>query len=288
MTWRLGTRGSALARAQSSLVAQAVERVTGTPVELVIVSTRGDRVTDRPLAEVGGKGLFTMELEAGLREGTLDFAVHSMKDLPTDDAEGLVIGAVPEREDPRDALVGARLADLGPGAVVGTGSARRKCQLLAVRPDLTVRGIRGNVDTRIGKQRSGAYDAVVLAMAGLVRLGLTDAVGEVLGCASMVPAPGQGALAVQCRGDREEVLQALRHIHHPPSARRVAVERAFLHELSGGCSVPAGCHAKWVGERLRVQAILGTDGGVRRHEAEGPPEEAEAMGRAAARAVRGV
>lgn len=288
MTWRLGTRGSALAKAQSTLVARAVEGVTGTPVELVILSTRGDRVTDRPLAEVGGKGLFTLELEAALQDGSIDFAVHSMKDLPTDETPGLVIGAVPEREDPRDAVVGASLAELAPGAVVGTGSARRQCQLLALRPDLTVAGIRGNVDTRIRKQREGDYDAVLLAMAGLLRLGLASVVSEAVGCGDMIPAPGQGALAVQCRQDRSEVLAALAAIHHQPTATCVAAERAFLHELSGGCSVPAGCHGTWVGDLLRVRAVLGTAGGLRHHETRGEGNDAEALGRAAARAVSGV
>lgn len=200
MKLKLGTRGSLLATTQSGLVAADLTRLTGVEVELVIVKTRGDAVQDRPLAQVGGKGLFTKELEDALLAGEIDFAVHSMKDMPSDMPEGLVIASVPPREDPRDALVGAALADLPPGAVVGTGSVRRALQLRATRPDLEVRGIRGNVDTRIDKQRRGEYAAIVLALAGLTRLGRAGDATAVLSVDEMVPAVGQGALAVQARG----------------------------------------------------------------------------------------
>ncbi|MEO0602593.1 MAG: hydroxymethylbilane synthase, partial [Myxococcota bacterium] len=182
---RLGTRGSQLAVTQSGHVAEAVTLATGVEVELVIIKTKGDRVTDRPLQAVGGKGLFTKEIEDALLAGEVDFAVHSMKDMPTDNPEGLVICTVPERVDPRDALVGARLDDLPEGARVGTGSVRRALQLRDRRPDLQILGIRGNVDTRIAKQQSGEYDAIVLAMAGLTRLGRADDATEAIGIDAM-------------------------------------------------------------------------------------------------------
>lgn len=253
--WILGTRGSKLARAQSQRVADQLAAATGRAVELRILSTRGDRITDRPLSQVGGKGLFTAELEAGLRDGSLDFAVHSLKDLPTDDPDGLVLGALPERADPRDVLVGSTLAALPQGAVLGTGSARRRVQLRHQRPDLDVRGIRGNVDTRIGKQRSGEYAAVVLAAAGLHRVGLADAITEAIDVAHCVPASGQGCLGVQCRADDTAMLEALATIHHPPTAAAVTAERVFLAAVEGGCSIPASCHAWFVGEVLHARAF---------------------------------
>lgn len=252
---RLGTRGSLLARTQSRQVADAITAATGRPVELVLIRTTGDRITDRPLTEVGGKGLFTKEIERALLELDVDFAVHSMKDMPTDNPRELTIASTPERVDPRDAVIGARLDALGEGAVVGTGSVRRALQLRAVRPDLDVRGIRGNVDTRIAKQRSGAYDAVVLAMAGLHRLGRTDVVSQALDVGTMIPAVGQGALAVQCRRDDREVMGLLEAIHHEPTAQCVAAERAFLAAVSGGCSAPAACHAVVDGSMIRARAI---------------------------------
>lgn len=258
-TFRLGTRGSLLAKTQSGHVAAAITQSTGHPVELVIISTKGDRVTDRPLAEVGGKGLFTQELEQGLLDGSLDLAVHSMKDMPTDNPKGLVIAAVPQREDPRDVMVGARLADLAQGAVVGTGSVRRAMQLRALRPDLKIRGIRGNVDTRVQKQRDGEYDAVVLAAAGLKRLDRADAITEFFDIDEMTPSVGQGALAIQCRRDHTELLAVLDHVHHEDTAVCVAVERAFLEAVSGGCSAPAACHAVLEGYQLVARGVWGDD-----------------------------
>ncbi len=242
-TLRLGTRGSQLAVTQSGIVADAISMATGVRVELVVIKTRGDRITDRPLQEVGGKGLFTKELEDALLEGSVDFAVHSMKDMPTDNPAGLSFAAIPQRVDPRDALVGSTLDALAPGAVVGTGSVRRALQLRALRPDLEIRGIRGNVDTRIDKQRSGEYDAILLAMAGLTRLGRADDATEALPLDTMIPAVGQGALAIQCRDDAEETRRLLESVHHEPTALCVAAERAFLARVSGGCSAPAACHA---------------------------------------------
>ena len=254
-TLRLGTRGSLLARTQSGHVATALHKATDWPVELVIIKTTGDRVTDRPLLEVGGKGLFTKELEDALLNGAIDFAVHSMKDMPTEMPAGLVIAAVPERVNPLDGLVGCALADLQPGAIVGTGSVRRALQLRALRPDLEIRGIRGNVGTRVQKQRDGGYDVVVLAMAGLTRLGKADVVSETLTVAKMVPACGQGALAIQAREDDPEILPLLEALHHEPTAICVAAERAFLEAVSGGCSAPAACHAWLDGDWIVAEAV---------------------------------
>jgi len=283
----LATRGSLLARTQSQWVADYVSTATGRPVELLIVSTRGDRIQDRPLSQVGGKGLFTKEIEEALLDGRAHFAVHSMKDMPTEQPEGLVIGAVPEREDPRDVLVGASLDELPQGARVGTGSARRRQQLAALRPDLQLLDLRGNVDTRVRKQREGEYDAIVLAAAGLRRLGHGDTITAYLSVEQMIPAVGQGALAVQCRADDADTLAALQAIHHEPTAIAIAAERAFLIELQGGCSVPAGAHAWFEGDQLKVLGFWAADDGrVYRNAATGAPSQADALGVTVAQAVR--
>jgi hydroxymethylbilane synthase len=258
-TLRLGTRGSQLAKTQSGQVAAALTRATGRPVELVIIRTRGDNVTDRPLQDVGGKGLFTKEIEDALLAHEVDFAVHSLKDMPTENPAGLVIASIPQRVDPRDVLVGSTLAALPQGAVVGTGSVRRSLQLRALRPDLEVRGIRGNVDTRIEKQRRGEYAAVMLALAGLTRLGRAEDATEALDVEQMIPAVGQGALAIQCRSDDREVLGLLEAIHHPETGICVAAERAFLQEVSGGCSAPAACHARFVDGMVVADGVWGAD-----------------------------
>lgn len=258
--WRLGTRGSLLARTQSGHVAEALARLTGDEVELVIVRTRGDAVVDRPLAEVGGKGLFTLELEEGLLDGSLDLAVHSFKDLPTENPPGLVIAGLPEREDPRDALVGATLDTLPHGARVGTGSARRRMQLLKHRPDLRLLDLRGNVDTRVRRQQEGDYEAVVLAAAGLRRLGRGHDITEALEVDRMVPAVAQGVLAVQCRQADAALRERLAALSHGPTVVAVGLERAFLDALGGGCSVPAACHAwQLEGGLLRYAAFLGRE-----------------------------
>lgn len=281
-TLRLGTRGSLLARTQSGHVAAAITQATGVAVELVIITTRGDRVTDRPLAEVGGKGLFTLELEEGLLDGSLDLAVHSMKDMPTDEPDGLVFGAIPVRQDPRDALVGGTLEELAEGGVIGTGSARRAAQLRKLRPDVRIAGIRGNVPTRIAKLEGESYDRVVLAAAGLARLGLADRVGQYLDVEDMIPAVGQGALAVQCRADDHELLGWLARIHDERVASEVAAERAFLRAVSGGCSVPAACHAVIQDDRVTVWAAWERDGVLRRTRLEGVASEATNLAEAAA------
>lgn len=284
---RLGTRGSMLARGQSQIVADALTAATGRAVELVIITTRGDQVQDKPLAAIGGKGLFTKEIEEALLDGRVDFAVHSMKDMPTEQPEGLGFGAIPEREDPRDVLVGGTLEGLPPGAVVGTGSLRRARQLLDARPDLKVEGIRGNVDTRIRKARDGDYDAVVLAASGMRRLGFIDQADDVLSTERMLPAVGQGALALQCRVDDAATLELLAAVHHADTATAVAAERAFLVRISGGCSVPAACFAEVDGDRIRVRGLYAPEAGepVRRAERAGSIAEAEALGRAVAEDV---
>lgn len=285
---RLGTRGSALATAQSGHVAQAITQATGLEVELVLIKTRGDVITDRPLELVGGKGLFTKEIEQSLIDGAVDLAVHSMKDLPGEAPEGLVIAAVPPREDARDVIVGGRLRDLATGAVIGTGSARRRLQLRALRPDLDIRGIRGNVDTRIGKQRSGEYAAIVLAAAGMARLGRLEEIDDFLPIEAMIPAPGQGALAVQCRASDAEVRSVLASIHDFRTAVCTMAERAFLIELSGGCSVPAACYARLVENGgIEVLGFFERDGEGVREVIRGEAEDAEAIGQEMARRLRG-
>lgn len=256
----LGTRGSLLARTQSQQVADAITAATGVPVELRIISTRGDRNQNQPLAQLGGKGLFTLELEEGLRAGSLDLAVHSLKDLPTDDPDGLVVGAMPVREDPRDAWVGPGPASLPEGAVVGTGSLRRAAQVRAIRPDLQIKDIRGNVETRLAKRDGGQYDATILAMAGLHRLGIDRPDIHPLESDLMIPAVGQGVLGVQCRAGDTRVLDLLSAIEHPPTRRCASLERAFLNALGGGCNVPAGCHAYASQHGLRAVAMAAPDG----------------------------
>jgi hydroxymethylbilane synthase len=288
-TLRLGTRGSLLARTQSQQVADSITAATGVAVELVIIKTTGDRVQDRPLQEVGGKGLFTKEIEDALIDGRVDFAVHSMKDMPTENPPELEIASVPKRVDPRDVLIGAKLADLPRGAVVGTGSVRRQLQLRALRPDLVLKGIRGNVDTRIAKQQAGDYDAIVLAAAGITRLGKQDEITDALSVEAMIPAVGQGALALQCRRDDAATKAILDKIHHEPSAICVAAERAFLEAVSGGCSAPAACHAVWDGDEIVATGVWAVDetSEPKRLTLRTDPLHAPAMGRDLARQLKG-
>lgn len=250
-TLRLGTRASALARTQSSQVAEDLA-AQGFAVDLVEITTQGD--TDpRSLVQIGGTGVFAAALRQALVDGQVDLAVHSLKDLPAVQPPELVIAAVPPREDPRDVLVGSTLADLPAGARVGTGSPRRAAQLTALRPDLHVVEVRGNVDTRIGAVESGRLDAVVLARAGLARLGRLDAIAEVL---DLLPAPGQGALAVECR---PELAPRLAFLDDPVTRLAVTAERAVLVGLAAGCSTPVGALATLQGDSLEVRAIVGAD-----------------------------
>ena len=245
MTLTLGTRGSTLALAQSRGVAEALERPGDLRIDLEVIQTSGDREQERPLPEIGGKGLFTEELDRALLDGRVDLAVHSLKDLPTTIHPDLELSCVPRRADPRDVLVGPRgsgvtLASLPAGSRLGTSSLRRRALALAFRPDIEVENIRGNVDTRLRKVDEHAYDAVVLAAAGLGRLGLTDRIDEWLEQTVWLPAPGQGALGIVSRKDDIRVKERLSRIEHPPSRAAVRAERALLASLEGGCSLPIG------------------------------------------------
>jgi hydroxymethylbilane synthase len=271
---RLGTRRSKLAMAQSGHVAEAVSRVTGRPVELVEITTHGD-VSREHLTQIGGTGVFVAALREALLRGEVDFAVHSLKDLPTQQAEGLALAAIPVREDPRDVLVaagGAKLADLPRGARVGTGSPRRMSQLNAYARahglELETVPIRGNVDTRIGFVRSGELDAVVLAAAGLNRMGRADEVTDFLSVDTLLPAPGQGALAVECAADDTALVAALSQLDDPHTRAAVTAERSLLAALEAGCSAPVGALAGLLGDgqivkEMRLRGVVGTTDGSR-------------------------
>jgi hydroxymethylbilane synthase len=288
-TLRIGTRGSALARTQTGHVAEQL----GCEYEIVHIVTEGDTAT-APLAQLGGTGVFVSALRDALLRGEIDVAVHSFKDLPTAPADGLVVAAVPQREDPRDALVardGLTLGELPPGSRVGTGSPRRAAQLNALGLGLEVVGLRGNVDTRVGKVTSGELDAVVLAYAGLRRLGRTDVVTEILDPIQVLPAPAQGALAIECRADDEATLAVLRPLDDADTRAAVTAERALLEALEAGCSAPVGALGEVVladsesedgtGSELflraNVTAIDGSD--AVRLSATGATTDAEGVGR---------
>jgi hydroxymethylbilane synthase len=267
---RIGTRGSALARLQTEIVAQAL-RVAwpGVVTTSVVITTMGDAVQDRPLTAIGGKGLFTAELEAALRDGSIDLAVHSLKDLPSEPSPGLVLGAILPRDDERDALVSRcdhTLATLPDGAVVGTGSLRRGAQVHALRPDLRIEDLRGNADTRLRKafDPDGAYDAIVVAAAALARLGRSADASELLDLDVLMPAPGQGALAVQCRDD-DASRRLLAPLDDPVTAAATTAERAFLEGLGGGCAVPIAAHGLLDGgDLLKLRGrVCSLDGGRR-------------------------
>jgi hydroxymethylbilane synthase len=270
LTLRLGTRGSMLARAQSRHVADLLERKHPTlRVELVIFATSGDKIADRPLQELGGKGLFTKELEQALLAGLIDFAVHSFKDVPVtmplvDQAE-LIIAAVPEREDPRDVLISPgsqSISELPGGARVGTGSLRRRCQLLDRRPDLIVEPIRGNIDTRLRKQAAGEFDAVVLALAGLKRAGLYDSHRmPVIELSDLLPAAGQGALALQCRRNDQRTRELLAALNDGVSATCVAAERELVKLLEGDCHSPIAALAEVEEGVMSLGAVVGARDG---------------------------
>jgi hydroxymethylbilane synthase len=254
---RIGTRGSALALWQTERVRSMLEGV-GHPTERIEIRTTGDLVQDVPLTQIGDRALFTKQIDDALLAGRIDLAVHSLKDLPTVLPPGIELGAVGEREDARDALVGrtaVRWADLPRGATVATSSLRRRAQALYSRPDLNVIDIRGNVDTRLAKlDGHSEWTATVLAVAGLVRLGLSHRIGERLPFEVMLPAPGQGALAVTVReGDAHSLAAAQAAVHHEPTAIAVAAERAFLRRLEGGCQVPVGGYAELEGVKLRLR-----------------------------------
>jgi hydroxymethylbilane synthase len=237
---RVATRGSALARWQAERVVELLDR----PAELVVVSTRGDRDTASTIHALGGTGVFVKEVQEAVLSGDADLAVHSAKDLPPRAPEGLVLAAVPERGDPRDALVGSTLADLPTGARIGTGSVRRRAQLAALRPDLTFGELRGNIPTRL--ERAVDFDAVVVAAAALDRLGIADRATERLEPSTLLPQVGQGALAIECRADDADTLAALAEIDDAAAHAEVRAERAFLNQLGGGCTLPCGALARAV------------------------------------------
>ena len=287
----IGTRGSKLAMWQAHWIEQQL-RALDTPTQIEIIKTTGDKITDVALAKVGSKtglkGVFTKEIEEALLDGRIDIAVHSLKDLPTEIDSRLAIAAIPERADPRDALVGKRLDELEAGARVGTSSLRRAAQLRRLRPDVQVEGIRGNVDTRLRKLDEGQYDAVLLAAAGLERLGWQDRVAETLEPSVMCPAIGQGALAVQIRADDTATRKLVSSLNDPATKTAVSAERALLAALGGGCQVPLGGHARLYEERLTLSAIVVSPDGRESvaTEVAGDPREPEALGRKAADNLR--
>jgi hydroxymethylbilane synthase len=271
----IASRGSQLALWQARWVAAQLS-AAGHQCRIEIVKTTGDKITDVPLAKVGTKGLFTREIEEALLDGRAHLAVHSLKDLPTELPEGLVLAAVPEREDPRDAVVGSKLADLPLGARVGTSSLRRAAQLRQLRPDLQVESVRGNLDTRLRKLDEGQYDAILLAAAGLKRLGWGGRIAEILAPEQMCPAVGQGALAIETRAGFEGVAL----LDHPATHAAVLAERAVLGALGGGCQVPIGAYATVSGGSIHILAIVAAPDGTQviRANAEGAAADAAQIG----------
>lgn len=284
---RIGTRGSRLALTQTQQIIAALQaHYPDHPFEAVIIRTTGDARQNVPFRAVGTKGMFVKEIEEALLAGAVDFAVHSLKDMPGDLPDGLALAATPRRADPRDALLsrGATLAELSPGARVGTSSLRRQVQLRAYRSDLVIEELRGNVDTRIRRLDAGRYDAIVLACAGLERLGLAHRIVERLPPEVSVPAPGQGALALEIRADDAETRALLAPLHDSDTADAVTAERGFQAALHAGCSVPAGAHAWIEGGDLRLVAFLAAPDGraLRRAEERGPRDQALEIGTRAA------
>jgi hydroxymethylbilane synthase len=281
---KIGTRGSALALIQARWVqTQLAERQPHCRVELVIIKTTGDKILDVPLAQIGGKGLFIKEIEEALRSGQVDLAVHSLKDMPAVVPDGLILGAVPTREDHRDAFISSRYAGLAaipPGGRLGTGSLRRRVQLLHNRPDLEIVAIRGNVDTRLKKMETLRLDALILAAAGLNRLGLSHVYQGLLSETDMLPAVGQGALGLEVRADDLRVRELIAFLEHPPSRIAVSAERAFLARLEGGCVVPVAALGRVAGDSLTLEALISDLEGRRylRESSSGHVDEAQAMG----------
>ena len=279
---RLGTRKSPMAMIQAGHVAELIRQRTGAGVELVGLTSFGD-ITRVNLPDIGGTGVFVSALRESLLGGEIDLAVHSLKDLPTAALPGITLAAVPPRDDPRDALIGrdgAKLADLPPGAAIGTGSPRRAAQLLLLRPDIRPVPIRGNAGTRLAKVTSGQVDAVVLAYSGLARIGELDRVSQVFEPDEMLPAPGQGALAVECRTDDTDLAGLLALVDDPGSRAAVTAERTVLAELQAGCSAPLGAYAAGTGVLHLTAVVVAEDGGLAvRASQSGPPSRAEELGR---------
>ena len=283
-TLRIATRKSPLAVWQAEYVAGRLRAAhPGLRVELVRMSTRGDRILDAPLARIGGKGLFLKELEQGLLEGSADIAVHSMKDVPAAITADLHIPVIPERGDPRDAFLSVRyasLADIPRGGLVGSASLRRQCQIRAVRPDVRVETLRGSVNTRLGKLDDGQFDAIILAASGLERLQMQDRITRILPPEESLPAVGQGALGIQCRVGDAEVESLVAPLDHGNSNIRVTAERAMNRELEGSCQIPIGAYAELDGDRLHLRGLVGSPDGqdVVRGEVAGSATDADALG----------
>ena len=280
---RLGSRGSKLALWQAEFIQSEVARRTGRPVEIVRIKTTGDMILDVPLARVGGKGLFVKEIEEALLSGRIDLAVHSMKDVPTDLPAGLEIVAITRREDPRDAFLSARFGrfeDLPQGAKLGTSSLRRQTQLLAVRPDLKVESLRGNLDTRIRKMEEGQYEAIVLAAAGLRRLGWEKKITHYIPESVSLPAIGQGALGIEIRSDDAATREAVSFLSDRDTAFAVRAERGFLKRLEGGCQVPIAAHGRTSGDEIVLDGLVGRPDGSRviRGSRAGTVADPEALG----------
>jgi hydroxymethylbilane synthase len=292
---RLGTRGSPLALAQAHMVRQALAAAHGFDPEQIaieVIRTSGDRIQDRPLAEVGGKGLFTKEIEEALAAGTIDLAVHSSKDMPTVLPPGLVLSAFMEREDPRDVFISRKaksIADLPRGATVGTASLRRQAMVKRKRPDLMIVPLRGNVETRLRKLDKGVADATLLALAGLKRLGLADAATAVLDVNEFLPAVGQGAIGIETRADDSRTCELVSAINHADTFSALAAERAFLAVLDGSCRTPIGGHATISGGRLRFRGMVVKPDGSEAFEAtrEGDVRDAEKLGADAGAELKG-
>ena len=281
---RIATRKSALALWQAEYVKARLEQAhPGLKVSLVPMVSRGDKLLDAPLAKIGGKGLFVKELETALLENQADIAVHSMKDVPMDFPDGLGLYCICEREDPRDAFVSntyASLDALPPGSVVGTSSLRRQAQLLARRPDLKIQFLRGNVNTRLAKLDAGEYDAIILAAAGLIRLGFEERIRSSISAEDSLPAGGQGAVGIECRSADSDVHALLAPLHHRETALRVTAERALNKHLNGGCQVPIACYALLENDQLWLRGLVGQpDGGLLlRAEDRAASSDAEALG----------
>ncbi|WP_029134817.1 hydroxymethylbilane synthase [Sedimenticola selenatireducens] len=290
---RIATRKSPLAMWQAEHVAKLLRQAhPGLQVELIGMSTQGDKILDTPLAKIGGKGLFVKELEQGMLEGRADIAVHSMKDVPVELPEGLHLAVIMEREDPRDAFVSnrySRLEDLPEGSVVGTSSLRRQCQLADRRPDLKIAPLRGNVNTRLRKLDEGEFDAIILATAGLKRLGFQQRITSYIESGDSLPAIGQGAIGIECRSDDERVNALIQPLHDPETACCVLAERAMNHRLMGGCQVPIAGFAVLNHGKLFMRGLVGEPDGSRimRAEINGPAGEAEALGIAVAEDLLG-
>jgi hydroxymethylbilane synthase len=282
---RIGTRGSVLAKWQAESIRKQLFAATGTEAEIVIIKTAGDKMQQAPLTQIGGKGIFIKELEEALLDETIDLAVHSVKDIPTDIPSRLMFPAVCRRDDARDCLVGSTIANLREGARVGTSSLRRQAQLRYMRPDLDLRDLRGNVDTRLRKVESGEYEAIMVSKAGLDRLGLTQRISEVLAPELCMPAVGQGAIAVECRLKDMEAGDLLAPLDHRETRMAILAERALLAALQGGCQVPLGAWARVErGELVMDACVCSVDGSQYvKQRAGAPPEQATQLGEHMAR-----